>query len=104
MEVYGLRTCDSCRKAKKALEGAGRAFEMRDVREDGVPKGVLEQAEAQFGAALMNTRSTTWRGLDAQARCLPVLQLIEAHPTLMKRPLIVEGAQMTLGWGPEAQE
>ena len=55
MLIYGLKNCDTCRKAKKALPEA----QLVDVREEGVPTAVLEKAHAQFGAALLNTRSTT---------------------------------------------
>jgi arsenate reductase len=94
IEVYGLKNCDTCRKALKALPEA----ELRDVRVQGVPQDVLEQAHAQFGERLLNTRSTTWRGLDEEARSAPPLALIAAHPALMKRPLIKAGDSLFLGW------
>ncbi len=99
MVVYGLKSCDTCRKALKAL---GQA-QFRDVRADGVPKEILARAYGVFGAGLLNTRSTTWRGLDAGARARDPLALLTEHPTLMKRPLIVDGAEMHLGWGPDVQ-
>lgn len=99
MIVYGLKTCDTCRKALKSLSNA----EFRDVRADGVPGEVLEAANARFGMSLLNTRSTTWRGLDEAERASEPLALLAAHPALMKRPLIVDGGEMYLGWGPEVQ-
>lgn len=100
MILYGLKTCDTCRKALKSLPNA----EFRDVRADGVPEEVLKKAHARFGASLLNTRSTTWRGLDEAERQGDPLALLSAHPALMKRPLIVEGEAMHLGWGPEVRE
>lgn len=95
MILYGLKTCDTCRKALKSLPEA----EFVDVRADGMPEGVLEMALAQFGTALVNARSTTWRGLSEEQRGQAPLDLLRAHPTLMKRPLIVVGdGQMHLGW------
>lgn len=95
MQLYGLKTCDTCRKALKSLEGA--AFV--DVRVDGVSDTVLEMALDTFGEALVNTRSTTWRGLSEAERASDPMTLLKAHPTLMKRPLIVEAdGQMHLGW------
>ena len=94
MVIYGLKSWDSCRKAAKALSGARFA----DVRVDGVPEAVLRAAFARFGADLVNTRSTTWRGLDAAERARPALDLLADHPTLMKRPLIVADEAMYLGW------
>jgi len=99
MILYGLKTCDTCRKALKALPNA----QFCDVRAAGVPDDVLAAAHARFGAALVNTRSTTWRGLDAAERAELPLDLIRRHPTLMKRPLIVDGEAMHLGWGPDVR-
>lgn len=99
MRVYGLKTCDTCRKAMRALEGA----ELVDVRKDPVPGGLLENAQAQFGEALVNRRSTTWRGLDEAERARPPLDLLADHPSLMKRPLIEDGEDLYLGWTPEVQ-
>lgn len=87
MEIYGLKTCDTCRKAIKALPEA----RFVDVRADGVPADVMKAALLAFGDKLVNTRSTTWRGLsDAERQGTPQ-DLLATHPTLMKRPLIVDG-------------
>lgn len=99
MLLYGLKNCDTCRKAMKSLKNA----ELIDVREQGVPDTVLDRALATFGSVLINTRSTTWRGLDEAARALPEKALLQAHPTLMKRPLIAEGDALHLGWGPDTR-
>ncbi len=99
MKIYGLKACDSCRKALKALDGA----ELVDVRADGLPEDVLEAAHAQFGAALVNTRSTTWRGLSEAERAGDPVALIKAHPALMKRPLIAQGDALYLGWSEETR-
>ncbi|WP_415403657.1 arsenate reductase family protein [Tateyamaria sp. SN3-11] len=99
MEMYGLKTCDTCRKAIKALPQA----RFVDVRAEGVPADVMEAARAAFGDALVNTRSTTWRGLSEAERGGEPAALLAAHPTLMKRPLIVDGATMHLGWTKDVQ-
>lgn len=99
MQLYGLKNCDTCRKALKALPDV----EFVDVRSDGVPADILEKAYDQFGMALLNTRSTTWRGLSEAERAGAPLSLLAAHPTLMKRPLIVDGATLHLGWTSETQ-
>ena len=99
MQIYGLKNCDTCRKAMKSFPDA----EFLDVRKDGVPDPVLERALEVFGAALVNTRSTTWRGLDDSERAMPSLELLVAHPSLMKRPLIVDSSNYYLGWAPETQ-
>ncbi|MEM6480286.1 MAG: ArsC/Spx/MgsR family protein [Pseudomonadota bacterium] len=98
MIIYGLKNCDTCRKAIKALNEAGISHHLADVREDGVPSETLRRAQAQFGDALVNTRSTTWRGLSESERATPALELLAKHPALMKRPLIDARGALYLGW------
>ncbi|MFK7880069.1 arsenate reductase family protein [Roseobacter sp.] len=100
MRLYGLKTCDTCRKALKLLPQA----EFLDVRTDGVSDNDLKAALVKFGSALMNTRSTTWRALDEKDRTLPPIDLLRAHPALMKRPLVVTDDKMYLGWTSEVQK
>ena len=99
MILYGLKTCDTCRKALKS----NPKFEFVDVRKQGVPDDVLKSAFAVFESALINTRSTTWRGLNETERAGEPLALLKSHPTLMKRPLIVTDGKMFLGWGKAEQ-
>ena len=99
MEIYGLKTCDTCRKAIKALPQA----RFVDVRNDGVPDPVMTRARAAFGDAILNTRSTTWRGLSEAERSAAPEALLAAHPALMKRPLIVNGDAIHLGWTGDVQ-
>ncbi|MEL7216581.1 MAG: ArsC/Spx/MgsR family protein, partial [Pseudomonadota bacterium] len=101
MTLHGLKTCDTCRKALKALEAAGSPVTFRDVRAGPVTAGELAAWHAAFGAALINTRSTTWRGLDAAQRARAegdVAALLVEHPTLIKRPVIEADGQLYLGW------
>ncbi|WP_238364833.1 arsenate reductase family protein [Mesobacterium pallidum] len=99
MILFGLKTCDTCRKALKSLEDV----EFRDVRNDGVPADVMQAAFHEFGNKLLNRSSTTWRGLAESERQRPALELLAEHPTLMKRPLIVDGDAMWLGWSKDVQ-
>ena len=100
MVLYGLKTCDTCRKALKSLPAA----RFVDVRSDGVPEKVLKAAHAQFGDRLLNTRSTTWRGLSATERACPPLELLKDHPALLKRPLSETGTELVLGWDADARK
>ncbi len=99
MILYGLKTCDTCRKALKSLPNA----EFRDVRADGVPKGVMQAALERFGEALVNRKSTTWRGLSESERARAPQELLVEHPSLMKRPLIDVQGTLYLGWGADTQ-
>lgn len=94
MILYGLKNCDTCRKALKELQD----ITFVDVRKQGVPTDVLEQAHKQFGDSLVNRRSTTWRNLSDEARLESPMALLAAHPSLMKRPLIEHNGRLTIGW------
>lgn len=102
MRIYALKSCDTCKKAQKALEAEGHVLEVVDVRADGVSRADLERFRAAFGDALVNTRSTTWRGLDEDARKRDPIDLLVEHPTLMKRPVIDDGT-LYLGWSKDVQ-
>ncbi len=99
MKIYGLKTCDTCRKAAKALPQA----EFVDIRADGMDAGLRARVFETFGEALVNRRSTTWRGLSEAERAGDPLALLAAHPALMKRPLIEDGGALWLGWGKDVQ-
>lgn len=99
MKIYGLGTCDTCRKARKSLPNT----EFVDVREDGLPEEILTIALEAFGAKLLNTRSKTWQALPESDRSKPAFELIVSHPLLMKRPLIEKDDELFLGWTKDVQ-
>jgi arsenate reductase len=99
MVLYGLKNCDTCRKALKALPDA----ELVDVSVTPVPEETLDRALALFDDKLVNTRSTTWRALDEAERSKDPKVLLVAHPKLMKRPLIASGDALYLGWDKTTQ-
>ena len=103
MDVYGLKNCDTCRKAVKELNAAGIDAKLQDVRETPVPAELFTAALAEFGDRLVNTRSTTWRGLDDATRAQDPAQIIRGAPSVMKRPLVSDGQKMSLGWDAAAK-
>ena len=102
LTLYGLKACDTCRKARQEIEKAGQTVTFVDVRDMPLTEAQLERFLAEFGDALLNRKSTTWRGLDEAERAKPPLALLSAHPTLMKRP-VIEGEYLTLGWDAAAR-
>lgn len=96
--LYGLKACDTCRKAAKEMESAGRSVTFRDVRAEPLDAGTIARLLDVFGDALVNRRSTTWRGLSDAERQANGADLLATHPTLMKRPVIEDGGHLTLGW------
>lgn len=98
MIIYGLKTCDSCRAAIKALTAHGHDVRFVDVRATPLVSGDLDRFLAAFGDDLVNRRSTTWRGLSDDDRTTAPQALLVAHPALMKRPVIDHDGALYLGW------
>lgn len=102
--LYGINNCDSCRKARKALDAQGIDYRYHDLRDDGLDRERLTRFLAMDDlATLLNTRSTTWRGLDAaeqqaaRSDAEHASALILAQPTLLKRPLLDTGERLLVG-------
>ena len=104
MQLYGLKTCDTTRKALKTLREAGLEVAYIDVRADIIPERELSRFLRAFGDAMLNKRSTTWRGLSDADRALGAAALIKKHPTVMKRPVIQTDTDVYLGWNAEVQK
>ena len=103
MKLYGIKTCDTVKKALRALAAAGHRPELVDIRATPLEGAEIERFFAEFGDALVNRRSTTWRGLSEEERAADPVRLLSAHPTLMKRPVIEAEGRLTLGWDKAVQ-
>lgn len=95
IKVYGIKNCDTVKKALQWLADKGIEHCLHDYRVDGLTTDFLTQAEAQFGwENLVNKRSTTWRNLDEQVKetlnKTTALQVLMEQPTLIKRPIILQ--------------
>lgn len=104
--LYGLRNCDTCRKARAWLDSQGIAYRFHDVRADGLDANLLERLEAAAGwETLLNRRGTTWRSLDEAARSdvdqAKALRLMLEHPALIKRPVLEANGKVLVGFAPE---
>lgn len=98
MELYGLKACDTCRRAVRELREAGREVTFVDIREAPLDQVVRARLVETFGARILNTRSTTWRSLTEAERAGDPATLLSAHPALMKRPVIARNEKLYLGW------
>ena len=103
MRFFGLKSCDTCRKALKALAETGHAPDVTDVRADGVSDADRAQIVMEFGDAAINRASTTWRGLSDDEKSQDAGALLAAYPTLMKRPVIESNGVWTIGWKTDVQ-
>lgn len=93
--LYGLDTCDTCRKARNWLDRAGVAYAFIDYRAHPIPASELKAWSSALGGwdAFINRASTTWRALPP-ARKSPGSDaewtlLLREYPALIRRPLVI---------------
>lgn len=103
IKLFGLKNCDTCRKAKKWLEAEGLDYSFIDVRKDGVSiEDLSHWADVLGWEKLLNRRGTTWRTLDEDAKSgvdqAKAVKLMLDAPALMKRPVFVAGDELVLGF------
>ncbi len=103
MILYGIPTCDTCKKAQKALEAAGHDVSFRDVRATPLSDAEWNELIDEFGDRLVNRNSTTWRGLNDWMKASEAEAQLAAYPALMARPVLRDGDKITLGWDAKAQ-
>ncbi len=104
MILYGLKNCDSCKKALAQLRAAGREVAYVDIRTEPLDATQLADLLVHHGAdILLNRKSTSWRNLDETARSLPPQTLLAQHPTLIKRPVIFTETGSFVGWSREVK-
>ncbi len=104
--VYGIGSCDSCRKARKWLVNHSIEHEFHDLRIDGLDFRILERWSDRIGwQKLLNTRSLTWRKIPETDRSGMTKEKAQAlmlqHPTLVKRPVLECEGFIALGFSPE---
>ncbi len=104
MKVFGIKTCDTCRKARKWLDENGKPYQWQDLREQPVDAQRLQRWLDELGPEqLINRRSTSWRQLDEATRTrvmnpATATAVIEQHPTLIKRPVFETGDRVMVGF------
>ncbi|WPG19787.1 ArsC family reductase [Kosakonia cowanii] len=103
--MYGIKNCDTIKKARRWLEAEQVEYRFHDYRVDGIDVDLLRPAVAELGwEALLNTRGTTWRKLDEAQRAAVVdaesaIALMIEMPAMIKRPLLcAPGKPMLLGF------
>lgn len=103
MLVYGIKNCDTVKKARAWLENHAIVYQFHDYKVDGISPELLSRFSENLGwEVLLNKRSSTWRQLpDAQKANLnaeTALQLLLEHPTLIKRPILDTGKTFLIGF------
>jgi arsenate reductase len=109
LHVYGIRNCDTCRSTLKWLQTRSVPHTFHDFRVDGLPEELLRAwLVSSHAPYLVNKRSTTWRQLtetEKQSAESDPMELLLAHPTLIKRPVITDGSTiLDIGFSPSNLE
>ena len=104
MKLYGLKNCDSCKKALSQLSAAGHDVSFFDICTDPLNQSQIADLLARHGDQLvLNRKSTTWRNLADSDRLLSPETLLALHPTLIKRPVIFHHDTSYVGWSKDVQ-
>ena len=108
LTIYGIKQCDTCRKALKWLSGQGIEHHFHDFRVDGLEAELLQGwLDSPFADKLVNRRSTSWRQLTDEQRQLEgesQIKLLLEFPTLIKRPVFVTDDIIAVGFNPKELE
>lgn len=101
--IYGIKNCDTCRKALKWMQAEGIEHRFHDFRADGLnPDDLQHWLEAAGWETLLNRRGTTWRKLpDADKDNVDEAKaaaLMQSNPTLIKRPVFAIANSVVVGF------
>ena len=104
--LYGIKNCDTMKKARAWLDGHGIAYDFHDYKVEGIEHGRLEGWAAKVGwETLLNRAGTTFRKLpDKDKQGLSekkAIALMLAQPSMIKRPVLEAGAKLLVGFKPE---
>jgi Spx/MgsR family transcriptional regulator len=107
--IYGIKNCDTMKKARAWLDARKIAYEFHDYKSQGIDRPHLERWVAALGwEALLNRAGTTFRKLpDAEKQGLTegkAIALMLAQPSMIKRPVLEKDGGVLAGFRPEAFE
>src|SRR5258706_16109685 len=103
--VYGIRNCDTMKKAFAWLDAHKVAYDFHDYKKSGVPPGKLKAWGQKLGwEKLANTRGPTWRKIPEAKRAnlteARALALLEENTSAIRRPIIETDGVLLVGFDP----
>jgi len=109
VRLYGIRNCDTVKKARAWLDAAGISYDFHDYKAAGVDRGLLEGWVDRMGwEVLLNRAGTTFRKLpDADKADLDATRAVAlmcAQPSMIKRPVVEAGDTLLVGFKPAEWE
>ncbi len=107
--IYGIKNCDTMKKARAWLDRRGVAYAFHDYKTAGIGRGALEGwARAVGWETLLNRAGTTFRALPDKDKAAltetKAIALMLAQPSMIKRPVIETGRKLLVGFKPEIYE
>lgn len=105
--VYGIRNCDTVKKARAWLDGQGIGYAFHDYKSAGAPPELLKGWADQVGwEVLLNKAGMTFRKLDDAAKVdldeAKAIALMSAQPSMIKRPVVDADGRLIVGFKPDA--
>ncbi len=103
LKLYGIKNCDTVKKARRWLEDHGIEYQFLDFRQNGLDKKQLTGWVEKSGwEIIVNKRSTTWRSLSEKEKDITTnfqaISLLLANPTLIKRPITENNKMLLVGF------
>jgi arsenate reductase len=107
MIVYGIKNCDTVKKACRWLNDNGIAYQFHDFRVDGLDRKTIDDwLKTVAWQDLLNRKSTTWRQLEPAQRdnlnAESAIELMLTSPTIIKRPVLVQTDSVVIGFSDES--
>lgn len=104
--IYGIKSCDTMKKARSFLDGKGMAYAFHDYKTAGIDRARLEGWVKKVGwEVLLNRSGTTFRKLPEADRAglteRKAIDLMLAQPSMIKRPVLEAGATLLVGFRPD---
>ena|ERR1700758_2233767 len=105
--IYGIKACDTMKKARDWLDSHGVAYAFHDYKVQGIDREALQAWADKVGwEILLNRSGTTFRKLPEADRTgldrAKAIGLMLAQPSMIKRPVLDVGGALTVGFRPEA--
>lgn len=109
LHLFGIKACDTMKKARVFLDGRGVAYTFHDYKVEGVTAERLAEWAAKVGwEKLLNRAGTTFRKLPEEARAdldeAKAIALMVAQPSMIKRPVVTRDEEILVGFRPEEWE
>jgi arsenate reductase len=109
IKLYGIRNCDTMKKARAWLSDHGVDFEFHDYKKAGIDELTLRRWAKELGwQALLNTRGMMWRKVPADTKETideaSAIRLMLEMPSIIKRPVLDTGKARLVGFRPEQYE